>query len=156
MTRADKCEVCGERTGLVWHHLYYTATDVRYTDFPATPKGRREYVEAVDVVARADRRRFAQLCKKHHFVVERFAQFHPATLDKVVRIARKTRRLQDEVAGRQAQTRGTRGTRGTRTARTARTADELAAQRKALEADIARIERKLEISKLERRVAVLT
>ena len=85
------CYICGKKSSLTVHHLYYLKWDKKYSDYPNTMHGRVLYQRHLAKCIDANPSRFELLCSKCHFAVETHLRWKPAKLDRLMLVISKTR-----------------------------------------------------------------
>ena len=84
------CYVCDTKKGLTWHHRWYNPGDPKYSTFPDTAQGHRDYLAEVNRQVRADPNQFMLLCHKHHHFAEQLLQWDRKKLERQLKIVRLT------------------------------------------------------------------
>ena len=86
----SKCYVCDTRKGLTYHHRWYNAGDAKYSDFPRTLPGRRQYMREVERQVLRNPGQFYLLCCKHHHIAESLLQWTPYKLERLREVVSST------------------------------------------------------------------
>lgn len=86
-----RCYVCGckkSKSGMTFHHLYYTNTERTYSDF----KNPLEYYTYLKPIILAEPYRFLYLCSDHHQALERLCRWGDRNLSRLLRARRLTKK----------------------------------------------------------------
>ncbi|MCY4492040.1 MAG: hypothetical protein OXC46_11370 [Thaumarchaeota archaeon] len=85
------CFICGKKSSLVVHHLYYLKSDKKYSQFANGVHGKVLYQRHLARCIAKNPTRFELLCQGCHYAVEIHLRWRPKKLDNLMIVVGKTR-----------------------------------------------------------------